>query len=64
MDVLQDAYLAAHQAFDGFDYKDEGAFARWLFRIIENRLRDLNDYLVRRSAMRLPFPCPTRRPAP
>src|SRR5437868_7162353 len=43
-DVLQDAYLAAHQAFDRFDYADEGAFTRWLCRIIDNRIRDLGDH--------------------
>ena len=36
-DVLQDAYLAAHAAFDRFNYTDEGAFARWLFRRLWNR---------------------------
>src|SRR5262249_28671049 len=29
-DVLQEAYLAAHQAFASFRYTDEGAFTRWL----------------------------------
>jgi RNA polymerase sigma-70 factor (ECF subfamily) len=44
-DVLQDAYLEAHRDFDSFQCTDEGAFARWFSRIIENRLRDLGDYL-------------------
>ncbi|WP_210420364.1 RNA polymerase sigma factor [Aquisphaera giovannonii] len=45
VDVLQEAYLAAHAGFDRFEYAegDDGAFLRWLFRIVENRLRDLND---------------------
>lgn len=43
-DVLQDAYLAAHQAFDRFEYTDDGAFTRWLCRIIDNRIRDLGDH--------------------
>ena len=63
-DVLQDAYLAAHAAFDRFDYTDEGAFSRWLFRIIENRLRDLNDYVgaKKRQAVDLPAPDPATGP--
>ncbi len=63
-DVLQDAYLAAHAAFDRFDYTEEGAFARWLFRIIENRLRDLNDYLgaKKRQAVALPALDPATGP--
>lgn len=44
MDVLQDAYQAAHKDFAKFEATDEGAFTRWLCRIIENRIRDLSDY--------------------
>src|SRR4051794_16654540 len=64
VDVLQDAYLAAHDAFDQFDYRDEGAFTRWLFRIIENRLRDLNDNFLakKRRAVALPVPDPATGP--
>lgn len=56
MDVLQDAYLAAHKAFEGFTYTDEGAFLRWLCRIIENRIRDGNAYFaaIKRQAVALP----------
>jgi RNA polymerase sigma-70 factor (ECF subfamily) len=63
-DVLQDAFLAAHAAFNGFQYTDEGAFARWLFRIIENRLRDLNDYLAakKRQVVNLPTLDPATGP--
>jgi RNA polymerase sigma-70 factor, ECF subfamily len=43
-DILQDAYLAAHRAFAEFDYTDDGAFLRWLCRIVENRMRDVHDY--------------------
>jgi DNA-directed RNA polymerase specialized sigma24 family protein len=36
-DVLQDAFLAAHRAWDGFDYTDDGAHLRWtLTRLAEN----------------------------
>lgn len=64
VDVLQDAYLAAHAAFDGFEHTDDGAFARWLFRIIENRIRDLHDYhgATKRRSIELPTPDPATGP--
>jgi RNA polymerase sigma-70 factor (ECF subfamily) len=40
LDLLQDTYLAAHQAFATFETREPGAFGRWLFRIADNRLRD------------------------
>ncbi len=43
-DVLQEAYLEAHRSFDTFRYQGDGAFARWLCRIIENRIRGLADH--------------------
>jgi RNA polymerase sigma-70 factor (ECF subfamily) len=60
-DVLQDAYLAAHQAFDRFEYTDEGAFTRWLCRIIDNRIRDLGDHFgaMKRQPVALPHSNPT-----
>src|SRR5262249_37877765 len=60
-DVLQDAYLAAHQAFAGFEYTDEGAFNRWLCRIIDNRIRDLGDHFNarKRQPVELPRSDPT-----
>ncbi len=64
-DVLQDAYLAAHRDFDTFQYTDEGAFTRWLCRIIENRIRDFGDYLAarKRRATAPPEPEPPTGPA-
>ena len=61
MDVVQDAYLAAHRAFEQFEYTDEGAFLKWLCRIIENRIRDLGDYFgaEKRQAIDLPKSNPT-----
>jgi len=59
-DVLQDAYLAAHQAFATFEYTDEAAFRRWLCRIIENRIRDLGDHYG--AQKRQPIPLPRSNP--
>src|SRR5262249_34391259 len=63
VDILQDAYLAAHAGVGRFDYPegDDGAFLRWLFRIIENRLRDLNDRVSAKK--RQPVDLPTLDPA-
>jgi RNA polymerase sigma-70 factor (ECF subfamily) len=63
-DVLQDAYLAAHRDFASFEYTDDGAFGRWLCRIIENRIRDLGDYwgARKRQVIALPEPEPETGP--
>src|SRR5205823_9697060 len=55
-DVLQDAFLAAHEAFAGFTFTDEGSFLRWLCRIIDNRIRDWGDHFgaVKRQPVELP----------
>jgi RNA polymerase sigma-70 factor, ECF subfamily len=60
-DVLQEAYLAAHRGFETFTYVDDGSFFRWLCRIIENRIRDGNDYAgaAKRQAAPLPVSDPT-----
>ena len=56
IDVLQDAYLAAHQAFENFEYIDDGSFTRWLCRIIENRIRDMNDHFGAKKRQAVPLP--------
>ena len=60
-DVLQEAYLAAHRDFDRFEWRDEGAFLRWLFRIVERRLADLADH--HGAEKRQPVPLPTLDPS-
>lgn len=49
IDVLQDAYLDAWRAFDGFDGRDAAAFAKWVARIVENRIRGLADHFGARK---------------
>jgi RNA polymerase sigma-70 factor (ECF subfamily) len=44
LDVLQETFLEAHRALPGFEAGEDGAFARWLCRIAENRLRGLADH--------------------
>jgi len=60
-DVLQDAYAAAWQSFPQFDYSDDGAFLRWMCRIVDHRLCDANDYFTaaRRQVQDLPRSAPT-----
>jgi RNA polymerase sigma-70 factor, ECF subfamily len=55
-DVLQDAYLAAHRSFADFEYTDDGAFFRWLCRIIDNRLRDAHDYFAAKKRQEVAIP--------
>lgn len=40
-DVAQDVLLAVHRSFDGFQGKTPGEFLSWVFRIAENRLKDI-----------------------
>ena len=37
-DVIQDAYLAAFLAIDGFEDRGDGSFAAWLQRILERKI--------------------------
>lgn len=55
-DVLQEAYLAAVKRFDEFEYSDDGAFIRWMCRIIENRLRDGHDHFCAQKRQAVPVP--------
>ena len=43
-DVAQEVLLSVHKSLDGFDHRDQRAFFGWLFRIAENRIRDLVDH--------------------
>ena len=61
VDVLQEAYLAAHQAFTSFEYTGDDAFTCWLCRIIDNRIRDLGDHFAarKRQPVEVPRSAPT-----
>ena len=43
-DLLQETYLAAHQAFGRFEDRGPGSFARWLCQIAENQIRTRAEY--------------------
>ena len=43
-DVTQEILLAVHRGLDEFESRGEKQFNAWLFRIAENRIRDLADY--------------------
>ena len=39
MDIVQDTLVHALRGLEGFTYKNEGDFVRWLSKIVENELR-------------------------
>jgi len=45
MDLVQDAFISALRGLEGFTYKSEGDFLRWISKIAENRIRDNLDKL-------------------
>jgi len=42
-DVAQETLLAVHNGIDRFEGRDDRAFLGWVFKIAENRIRDLAD---------------------
>jgi RNA polymerase sigma factor (sigma-70 family) len=42
-DILQEAYLDVHRSFERFQPRGENAFTRWVYRIVDNRIRDQAD---------------------
>lgn len=59
-DVLQESYLMAHKDFPDFAGADEQAFQGWLYRIIENRLKDLGGFHA--AGKRQPVPLTASNP--
>lgn len=55
-DVLQDVFVAALKSFDEFEYADDGAFLRWMCRIVDHRLRDAHDYFTAKKRQEIPLP--------
>ena len=43
-DVAQETLVAIHKSMDRFEGRDHRAFLAWVFRIAENRIRDMADY--------------------
>jgi RNA polymerase sigma-70 factor (ECF subfamily) len=43
-DVAQEVLLAVHKGLDAFEVRDHASFLAWLFRVAENRIRDLVDH--------------------
>ena len=43
-DIAQEVLLSVHKGLDAFDDTGEKQFFGWLFRVAENRIRDLVDY--------------------
>lgn len=44
LDVVQDAYLAAHEKLDEFEWRGDRAFVNWLCGIADNRIRQLREH--------------------
>lgn len=44
MDLLQDTFVTAYEAYDSFEPRGKGSFTAWLCRIAENRIRALADH--------------------
>lgn len=49
LDVVQETYVRAHQAFPGFEQRDERAFGRWLCAIADHCLKDLAEHHAARK---------------
>jgi RNA polymerase sigma-70 factor (ECF subfamily) len=56
-DVLQETYLRAFRALDGFDYQSSGSFLRWLSSIADSVIVDRARYRgrERRAGDEVPF---------
>jgi RNA polymerase sigma-70 factor (ECF subfamily) len=54
-DVAQDILVAIHEGLGGFEGDDDRAFLSWLFRVAENRIRDLVDHF---GALKRQLPAP------
>ena len=56
-DVLQETYLKAFRALDGFDYRSPGSFLRWLSSIADSVIVDRARYRnrERRAGEEVPF---------
>lgn len=48
-DILQEAFLQAHRSFAAFDYQGSGTFCRWLYQIIDHRIRDAAKHAGRKK---------------
>ena len=56
-DVVQEILLALHRG--PFEYRDERAFFSWVYRVAENRIRDLADYHGAQKRQMRPAPPPS-----
>lgn len=54
LDVVQETYLLAHRDFERYRERPGASFSAWLYRIADNRLRDLSAHhaAAKREALR------------
>jgi RNA polymerase sigma-70 factor, ECF subfamily len=43
-DILQETFLQAHRSFENLQGNRPGAFRAWIYRLIDNRIRDFSDH--------------------
>lgn len=53
-EVFQQAFLHAFEQIQNFDYRGEGSFRRWIYRVVRNKLTDLIRMEQRRSDLLTP----------
>ncbi|MDF1664707.1 MAG: sigma-70 family RNA polymerase sigma factor [Planctomycetota bacterium] len=44
-DIVQETFLQAHRSFDAFENNDQSSFLAWLYRIADNRMRDIAGHM-------------------
>ena len=52
-DVAQEALMAVHKSIDRFEGTNHKAFLAWVFKIAENRIRDLADHFGAQKRQRI-----------
>jgi len=63
-DVAQETLLAVHKGIGTFEGRDHRAFLGWVFKIAENRIRDLADHFGAKKRQPVPPPVDLAQTSP
>ncbi len=63
-DVAQETLLAVHKGMATFEGRDHRAFLGWMFKIAENRIRDLADHFGAKKRQPVPPPADLAQTSP